>query len=353
MFAEKHYPEMLLPEELDAYLSKGWYRMGQTIFTTHFLCFGRSYYSAVWVRLPLKGYRFRKSLRKLYRKNERTFETEIGAASITPEKERLYRRYKASFSGMLAPTLRDALMDGEDFNIFRTFEVRVYDKDKLVGLSYFDLGNHSSASIMGIYDPDYKKYSLGFFTMLKEIEHTMDKDMLYYYPGYVVPGYPRFDYKLRIGEVEYFKLSTQSWRDYAQLTSRDTPLQQMLDRLRELQQYLKHKGFASQQLFYPLFEANLFGFWNAPYFDFPVFLLCSPREKSRRFLIVVYNPEEQAYQLLVCALFDDLQLYFNHSYTESFDKRANFVELLVVETLLEISNHPEAILKSLLQGVRQ
>ena len=31
----------------------------------------------------------------------------------------------------------------------------------------------------------------------------------YYYPGYVVPGYHRFDYKLKIGEVEFYDPTSQ------------------------------------------------------------------------------------------------------------------------------------------------
>ena len=147
MFAEKHYPEVMIPEELDAYLAKGWYRMGQTIFTTHFLCFGRSFYSAIWIRLPLQGYQFRKSLRKAFRRNQQRFRHRVGPASITPEKEQLYRRYKASFPGILAPSLKDSLLDGEDYNIYNTYEVAVYEGSKLVALSFFDLGKNSAASI--------------------------------------------------------------------------------------------------------------------------------------------------------------------------------------------------------------
>ena len=62
-FAEKHYPEVLLPEDLDAYLEKGWYRMGQTIFTTHFLCFDKGFFSAIWVRLDLQNFSFNKRQR--------------------------------------------------------------------------------------------------------------------------------------------------------------------------------------------------------------------------------------------------------------------------------------------------
>lgn len=105
------------------------------------------------------------------------------------EKERFYCCYKVFFFGMLAFILCDVLMDGEDFNIFRIYEVRVYDKDKFIGLSYFDFGYYSLVSIMGIYDLDYKKYSLGFFIMFKEIEYLLECKLFYYYFGYVVFGY--------------------------------------------------------------------------------------------------------------------------------------------------------------------
>jgi hypothetical protein len=120
MFAEKHYPEILLPAELDTYLAKGWYRMGQTIFTTHFLCFGEQFYSAIWVRLPLDGYVFRKSLRKLVNRNDKLFRTEFGSVTLSREKEKLYLRYKAFFPGVLASSLKDALLDGEENNIYDT-----------------------------------------------------------------------------------------------------------------------------------------------------------------------------------------------------------------------------------------
>ncbi|WP_170254713.1 GNAT family N-acetyltransferase [Phaeodactylibacter luteus] len=347
MFAEKHYPEILLPEELDAYLSKGWYRMGQTMFTTHFLCFGRSFYSAIWVRLGLQGYRFRKSLRKLVRKNDALFTAQVRPASITPEKERLYRRYKSAFSGLLAPTLHDALMDGEDHNIFQTLEVAVYHGNRLIGLSYFDTGAESAASIMGVYDPDYSKHSVGFYTMLKEIEHAKAAGLQYFYPGYVVPGYPRFDYKLRIGEADYFELGTQSWKPYKALRETDIPMLQMEQHLSDMQQYLAHFGIAAQVMYYPLFEANLFGFWNAPYVDHPIFLKVERAAADERVWMVLYEPGLKKYQLTVAAPFNDLQLYFNNSYTASFDKRHNYVELLVVESILETSSKPEAIRQAL------
>lgn len=349
MFAEKHYPEVMAPEELDAYLAKGWYRMGQTIFTTHFLCFSRVFYSAIWVRLPLQGYQFRKSLRRAIRRNQQRFRTMAGPASINPEKESLYRRYKASFPGVLAPSLKDSLLDGEEVNIYNTHEVAVYDGGKLAALSFFDLGRHSAASITGIYDPAYNRHSLGFYTMLMEIEYCLRYGLKFFYPGYVVPGYSRFDYKLRIGreeELQYYDLRSEEWLPYARLASVEAPLRKMESRLEEMQQFLLQNNLWCKKLYYPLFEANLFGFWQAHYFDYPVFLLCSPRQNANKFLMAVFDPREDNFLLLRCALFDDLQFYFNEAYTDSFNPRKNFLELVIIEEVLARSPHPAEILRA-------
>ena len=71
-----------------------------------------------------------------------------------------------------------------------------------------------------MYDPEYDRYSLGFYTMLLEIEYCMELGLKFYYPGYVVPGYSRFDYKLRIGDVDYFDLYSKEWLPFSALQCR-------------------------------------------------------------------------------------------------------------------------------------
>lgn len=341
-FAEKHYPEILLPEELDAYLDRGWYRMGQTIFTTHFLCFNEQFYSAIWVRLPLEGFRFRKGQRKLMRKNGERFTIQILPASLNREKELLYQRYKAYFPGTLAPSLRESLLDGEDYNVFNTLEIQILDGEKLVGLSFFDIGKESAASIMGIYDPDYQSFSLGYYSMLLEMTFCQQQQIRFYYPGYVVPGYQRFDYKLRIGEVDYLDLQSLQWKPYAELSPEQIPIQQMRHRLEELKNHLAKTGISSAVLHYPLFEANLFGFWNAPYLDYPVVLELKPESATNGiFHLVVFDIRELRYHWLRCTPFDDLQFYFNEAYTDAFQATKFFMELTIIEQVIARSETPE------------
>ena len=55
------------------------------------------------------------------------------------------------------------------------------------------------ASLLGLYDEDYKSWSLGKLTMLKEIEFGI-KTEENGYPGYVL-DLDNFDYKLELGPM--------------------------------------------------------------------------------------------------------------------------------------------------------
>ncbi len=352
MFAEKHYPESLNPEELDAYLSKGWYRMGQSIFTTHFLCFDQQFYSAIWVRQDLEGFGFGKRPRKLMRNNDRLFRHEIHQGKIDQVKERLYQRYRRSFPGILAPTLKDSLLDGEEINIYNTFEVCIYDGDQLVAFSFFDLGADSSASILGVYDPDYRQYSLGFYSMLLEMEYSVSLGLKYYYPGYVVPGYSRFEYKLRIGPVEYFHMETGEWLPYAAIKEEDIPIEKMREKLKAVQQKLSGSKLYCRVQYYPLFEASLFSFWRANYLDFPIVLNCTPENRDRP-LLVVFDTKHDHYSLVQCSNFDDPNIVFNEGYLNNFSPTRFLTSLMVVNAFWAASDNPQEVAETLLDNLQR
>lgn len=349
MFAEKHYPEAVPPEDLDKYLAHGWYRMGQTMFTTHFLWFKGFFYSAIWVRLALKGFVFNKRQRKLLRRNETLFTYKFSKATITPEQERLYERYRQSFPGLLANTLQESLLDGGSDNIYDTWQACVYDGNKLVAFSYFDLGSDSAAGIMGIYDHDYQAHSLGFYTMILEVLFCAQQGFTYYYPGYVVPGYARFDYKLRIGDVDYFDLRAQRWLPFKTMPESDLPLNKIRQKLSDLGLVLTIWGIDSQLLYYPLFEANLFAFWRAAYVDSPIILHCFPELGSTTYWLVVFDVAADEYLLLRCSRFDEVGFHFNDSYLSNFNAEHFFLNLAVIDNVAKRSASSGGILGELQQ----
>lgn len=338
MITEREYPNIIPPHILDDYLARGWYRMGQSIFTCHFLWFSDQLYSAIWLRLDLTTFSFNKRQRKLINRNEKVFRYEYGPLKLTTKKNRLYQRYRISFKGRIAITLRDSLQDGTDFNIYNTHEVRVYDGDKLIAFSFFDLGENSISSISGVYDPDYQSHSLGFYTMLLEMKYGLKKGYKYYYPGYIVPGYPRFDYKQKIGLIEYYNPINGEWKNYDKVNPPSTPLSTIHQRIDAIQAFFQTQEIAQQKCIYPLFEANLFGFWKAAYLEQPVFLWCYPEKINTNYLIVIYNLKSHNYQLLQCTQFDDLPFYINDINTKEEEHLNKFTELLIIEKVLAKSD---------------
>lgn len=300
MFVDVQCPDRLEPAALDDYLERGWFRMGQTIFTTNWLNFRDTFYSAVWLRVLLRDYVVDSTQKKLMQKNSR-FQTEVRPAAITVEKELLYVRYKQSVPFEASASLHSLLYGNSDHNIFDTYEVDVYDDGKLIAAGFFDLGHESGMGISSIYDPDYKKFSLGKHLIYSKMMYCKERNMKYFYPGYFVPGYRAFDYKLDIGRpfIEYLQLQSNSWLPLAIFKSEKSPIKQTTSRLNDLKNWLSRSGVVSDVLYYDYFYANqtpeLSG---SELLDFPAFLVT---EKSlNEWAIVVFDVRYDKFQLLKC-----------------------------------------------------
>ena len=204
-------PFNMEPAQLDKFLAIGWYRMQQTIFTTDVLHFNNKAYFPIWLRIRLHDIPGKKYL-ALKKKNKR-FTTEIKKAVITPQHEALYARYKEAITFDCAANLHSLLYGKSARDIYNTHMINMYDENKLTGVGFFDLGGNSAAGITSVYDPDYKKYSPGIFMIYEKMIWCNEQNYTWFYPGYFVPGYPLFDYKLDIGgdALEYFNLYTKEW----------------------------------------------------------------------------------------------------------------------------------------------
>jgi arginine-tRNA-protein transferase len=200
------------PEELDDYLRRGWFRMHQSIFTTHQLLFGDTWYEAIWLRVSLSGLFPDKKYRSLQKKNGK-FRVEIKKANLGHDLEALFTLYSQSVSFETSPSLDWLLYGNKLHNVYDTFMINVFDENKLIGAGFFDLGKSSAAGICSVYHPAYKKYSLGKYMIYEKMFACKQQNFQYFYPGYFVPGYAPFDYKLEIGKgaLEYFDAEKLTW----------------------------------------------------------------------------------------------------------------------------------------------
>lgn len=351
MYIEMVHPTSLSPEALDAYLERGWYRMGQSVFTCRFVTFHGTLYPTIWIRLPLEGYTFRKGLRRRMSRNGRRFQVEVGAqAQMTDEKESLYQRYRDSFDGDLAPSLEEALFDGDGRDIFDTREVTIRDGGKLVAFSFFDLGAESIESIIGVYDPAYKSHSLGLHTMLLEVAHAQSLGLRYFYPGYVVPGYKAFDYKLRLGEaeLEYFEQGTSDWLPYPDLPRDDLPTHRLRQGLEAARDSLRAEGVPAELRIYPLYRSASLDSRLALCLKQPMFIECHPDRPGLSRLVVTYDYEEDCYALEFCLRVADLREQFSH-FDSPEGEPPPCLHLLQQVVRLAESSSAEQITQTLLQ----
>lgn len=340
-FADRLYPENIEPEQLDVFLSNGWYRMGQTIFTTHFLFYEKQLLSAIWLRLSLEDYKYSKSLRKILKKNRADFRIEIRPFELTHEKEQIFRRYAAEFKGRLSGSLKNSLLDGLDKNVFHTKEVNIFDGDKLIAFSFFDEGKNSLTSISGIYDPDYADRSLGLHTMLEEIQYGLDTGRTLYYPGYVVPGNNRFEYKKRIGKCDFLEFKSKAWRPVPMLKEEEIPINRMYNRLENLGNLLAAQKVNFFIKYNPYFEANIIEYWPLPYLEYPILIQIGLDDRSvanKTYLVVVYNFVEEKFMALSCKLFNEFPSNYNQAWINKLDDDSFYKNQLVIRQVLYSGN---------------
>jgi arginine-tRNA-protein transferase len=302
MFAQVHFPDRLSPEELDQYLEEGWFRMGQTIFTTNFLNFKNQFYSAIWLRIILPEFSINKTQQSLVKRNC-SFRTEIQRASINPVKEELFKKYREGVSFQTSSSLHQLLFGSAIKNVYDSYEVNIYDDDKLIAVGVFDLGKNSAAGITSFYDPAYKKHSLGKYLIYLKINYCRTLGLQFFYPGYFVPGYALFDYKLEIGKSaqQYLKFTTQQWLHINSFSPTSTPFQVMLVRLLELKELLIQAGIECALLKYEYFDANLIPeLFGLDVLDFPLFLYCNGLEESEIQPMIVFDVEDEQYHVIRC-----------------------------------------------------
>ena len=344
MYTQRRIPISMPPDHLDTYLARGWYRMGQMIFTCQFLGYKAAYFSTIWIRLDLNLHKNSKSQRKLLRRNGEQFRHVIQPAILDAEKEALFQRYRLHFDGYLSPTLKHSMQGNTDHNIYNTYEISIYDGERLIAYSFFDLGQKAIASIKAVYDPDYGKHSLGYYTMLLEMEYAKAHNFDFYYPGYVVPGYSKFDYKTRIGKVDYYENKSRKWLPFSDFTEDQIPVRILKSKLTDMSGLLTLFKIDHTEIMYPLYEANMMGYWEEHFFEHPLSMICFPKRMHYLFFTITYDLKKDKFVLYECMQSKELSLNYSEEQTKQYvDNGVNLVLDLLVkkEIILETDSMME------------
>ena len=341
-----YFPQSLIKEELDLYLAKGYFRSRDMMYHSPIAFTDDGVFSVVRTRLPLKDHTFRKSQRKLINKCNKAFRYEFAKIALTAEKEALYQIYKSTFKGNLADTLEGTFVGSFESPFFDTYEISIYDDDRLIATSYYDIGKESMASIMGIYHPDYAAYSLGIFTMYIEVIEAQLIGLKYYYAGYILPGNNRFQYKERLGDLECIDEKGQ-WSPLKLLDRGNLLVEKMLAKLGTVESALKNANIPFQRYQYPLYDLAYRDTGFAHLFKNIFFILIGQASQSNEFLCVEYHHRAETFILNLAYIHRANSKKVALDLKEMYSHPDNWLHLVEVVKVIKDFDEPEELLRIL------
>ncbi|MDQ3131338.1 MAG: arginine-tRNA-protein transferase [Acidobacteriota bacterium] len=204
---EEFYAAEVSPQHLDALLAGGWRHFGTFFFRYNINIYQSELRRVFPLRINLANFSFSKSQRKIVRKN-RDLQIVIRPVEITEEKETLFAEHKQRFENNIPDSLYAFLDFDASFVPCKALEICVYENEKLLAASFFDVGANSISSVYAIFEPSETTRSLGIFTMLLEIEYALENAKEFYYQGYAYEGNSFYDYKKRFSGLEKY-----DWRE--------------------------------------------------------------------------------------------------------------------------------------------
>lgn len=195
---------------LEYYLTRGWFRRDEYVFTTDEEHFDDGFRKVHWIRYDLEKINLTREARKILKLNSK-FSCRKTGPGVTAEREELFTAYKTIVDYYDGMSLEDALRG--DY-LFASATIEVHFNKQLIGAAHFDFGNECVAGIRNYYHPDYKHLSLGKYLLLQQILWALHTGKRYFYPGYIVDGYPNMNYKLFACKksVEYYDSQLDEWQ---------------------------------------------------------------------------------------------------------------------------------------------
>lgn len=200
------------PPQLDVLLGDGWRHFGEHFFRYNIGFYENTLRRVMPLRIRLNDFKISKSQRRVLKKNQ-DLQIHIRPIEITPEKENLFERHKQRFNHAVPDSLYDFLSDEPADVPCKALEVVVYEGNKLLAASFFDVGATAVSAVYAMFDPKEFSRSLGIFTMLLTIEYASKNDKTFYYPGYAYEGNSFYDYKKRFSALEKFDWNG-NWIDF-------------------------------------------------------------------------------------------------------------------------------------------
>lgn len=200
------------PVRMDKLWAQGWRHFGEYFFRYSIAYNQGKAETVVPVRVELSKFKPSRSQKRALNRN-RDLKVIVRPSFIDEFKQELFHRHKQRFNHNVPDTIFDFLSDSPADTPCTNREIAVFEGDRLIGVSFLDIGETSTSSVYAIFEPEESKRSLGVFMILQAIRYSQEIGCRYYYPGYVYRGPSFYDYKKNFSGLEGY-IWQKGWQAY-------------------------------------------------------------------------------------------------------------------------------------------
>lgn len=190
-------------------LAQGWRRSGSCFYR----CACDGCCSCIPIRLSYSSLKITDRLRRVLSRN-----SEITCELLPPcdndEYFRLYEKYLGARHDSPENSDRSGFRWLLDYYACAVTEYRNRD-GVLVALGFIDILPDGLSSVYFVFDPEFSRNSLGYFSVIQEARYAMLLGKKWYYLGFWVPGSKKMEYKADFSPFQIAPLSSQCWVDVA------------------------------------------------------------------------------------------------------------------------------------------
>lgn len=194
-----HYKiiEQCSREQCAFLIERGWRRFGNMFFRP--IC--QDCNACESIKIDVANFSFSKSQRRILKKAAH-FHSRMQTPSMSKEHLELFKKYHDHMEQKRQWENHNVSANGYYASFVHGYsnfgyEILYYDQEKLIGVDLIDMLPEGISSIYFYYDPDYEPYSLGTYSLLKQIMLAQEHQLSWIYLGYYVQECQSLNYKNR------------------------------------------------------------------------------------------------------------------------------------------------------------
>ena len=201
---------------MDHLWEKGWRHFGPYFYRYSHAPHDGQVCSVMPLRINLEKFKLSRSQKRILKRNA-DLEVRIRPAFVNSEVVDMFERHKERFVYNVPDTIYTFVSKRPSMIPCDCKSLCVYLNDKLIGISYLDVGREACSSVYQCFEPTESRRSLGVLMILYSLQYAREKDKTYYYPGYAYEESSHYDYKKKFAGLEHFDWKV-GWRVYQKPT---------------------------------------------------------------------------------------------------------------------------------------